>query len=98
MKQMYDESSCCKNPAKDAVSRVSPCLPTTLWNEHKQGCEAEPLEQLIRRLRYPSDMWDFIAAGRDTTDLPAISTTEEMPDAFENLTDRSWPQTLNGLA
>jgi len=98
MKQMYDESSCCKNPAKDAVSRVSPCLPGTLWNEHEQGCEAEPLEQLIRRLRYPSDMWDLVRENWGELQLPTISTTEEMPDAFKNLTDRSWPQTLNGLA
>ena len=98
MKQMYEESSCCKSPAKDAVSRVSPCLPGTLWNEHKQGCEPEHIHQLLQRLRYPSDMWGYIAEGWDEFNLPTISTTEEMPDAFRNLTDRSWPQTLNGLA
>ena len=97
MKQMYDESSCCKNPAKDAVSRVSPCLPGTLWNEHEQGCEAEPLWQLIRRLRYPSDIWDLLSENWGELQLPTISTTEEMPDAFKNMTDRRWPQTLNGL-
>jgi len=96
MKQMYSESSCCSDPSKDAVSRVSPCLAGTLWNEHKQGCEPEPLIDLLKRYRYPNDKWVFIKTESTDSDYPALSTTDEL-EGLKNQTDRSWPQTLAGL-